>query len=298
MLTPNKDLLRKLGAEPAFRMLISCCNSRCTITYKELATYLAKEIPWETKTIWRHMGDVVGDLMDRIWENDPCVPPINLLIVNGGSKLPSSGSDGHLDRYLKHTAQMSTITETERNKLLTLIFDEVWSYGNNWEKEYTKLFGKLKKNLIPSLQNDPDFNEKDGKNNRGGFGGLAEGPEHKKLKTLVFNTPKRIIGNKMPRYIKQEMRLKSGDEVDVYFSCDDEIVCVEVKSCISSDKDIERGIYQCIKYQSVSQAEEKITSNSDTPRSSRAILVIQRKRMPNKLQIIAKSLDVEWQCWP
>lgn len=43
----------------------------------------------------------------------------------------------------------------------------------------------------------------------------------------------------------------SGDEVDVFFQSGLDSFLVEVKSKRSNDADLERGVYQCIKYRAV-----------------------------------------------
>ena len=53
-----------------------------------------------------------------------------------------------------------------------------------------------------------------------------------------------------------EFVLLSGDRLDVYFlQQDGKQIAVEVKSRISDDADILRGIYQCVKYKAVLAAE-------------------------------------------
>ena len=48
----------------------------------------------------------------------------------------------------------------------------------------------------------------------------------------------------------------SGDRLDVYFKLKDgKQIAIEVKSRISDDADILRGIYQCVKYKAVLSAE-------------------------------------------
>ena len=66
-------------------------------------------------------------------------------------------------------------------------------------------------------------------------------------------------------------------------------IAVEVKSRISPDDDILRGIYQCIKYKAVMDAENRIHGN---PFKTRTILVIEGKLSESNQQIM-KSLGVE-----
>jgi hypothetical protein len=51
-----------------------------------------------------------------------------------------------------------------------------------------------------------------------------------------------------------EVPLLSGDRIDCSFDSGDRIAVVEVKSWISNEDDLIRGIFQCIKYRAVMEA--------------------------------------------
>lgn len=88
----------------------------------------------------------------------------------------------------------------------------------------------------------------------GGFGGGGESPFHKALRLWVTANPAQVL----PTYAKAkpdtEVPLLSGDRVDNVYDRKDRIAVIEVKSWISNDDDVERGIYQCIKYRAVMEA--------------------------------------------
>jgi len=64
---------------------------------------------------------------------------------------------------------------------------------------------------------------------------------------------------------------------------------VEVKSALSSEADIVRGLFQCVKYRAVLEAQQ---ASEGLPQSARAILVLQAK-LPSKLQALKNVLGVE-----
>jgi hypothetical protein len=68
----------------------------------------------------------------------------------------------------------------------------------------------------------------------------------------------------------------SGDQADLILNhvLGRRRVCVEVKSRISLEGDLIRGIFQCVKYQSVLEAHEKYESALLPERRDRAIEVI------------------------
>ncbi len=83
----------------------------------------------------------------------------------------------------------------------------------------------------------------------------SEGKLHKQLKEHILNHPE-VLGIKDVKKKDSEFVLLSGDRLDVYFlQQDGKQIAVEVKSRISDDADILRGIYQCVKYKAVLAAE-------------------------------------------
>ena len=123
----------------------------------------------------------------------------------------------------------------------------------------------------------------------GGKGG-GEGKAHKKLKQYVKRTPG-ILG--LPRRAAEaadsEYALPSGDSVDVMFCHKGKMIAVEVKSKKSNRDDIRRGIFQCVKYQAVTEATFK--DNGKKP-DVRSVLVLGGP-LPAGLKATRKRLGVE-----
>ena len=102
-----------------------------------------------------------------------------------------------------------------------------------------------------------------------GYGG--EGDAHKELKEYIFNNPS-IIGIDEFTERKMEHILLSADRLDVWFKLSDgSSIAVEVKSSKSSDADIMRGLYQCVKYKAIMDAEDTIHGEQNTNRSILAL---------------------------
>ena len=127
------------------------------------------------------------------------------------------------------------------------------------------------------------------------FGGKGEGMEHKTLKKLVHNDCDKILravgGRKVSVTDRQmEYDLPSGDRVDVS-AWDQDLACwhIEVKSKISSAADIERGLYQCVKYKAVGEAMERVDR---TKRSVESLLVIEDDLPSPALKNLAEQLGV------
>ena len=89
------------------------------------------------------------------------------------------------------------------------------------------------------------------------FGSGGEGDSHKELKEYIYNNP-HVIGVEDYTEKKKEHKLLSADRIDVWFKqSDGSCIAVEVKSHISSEADVLRGIFQCVKYKAIMDAEDK-----------------------------------------
>ena len=80
----------------------------------------------------------------------------------------------------------------------------------------------------------------------------------------------------------------SQDRIDVLIATKNTSYAIEVKSEISNDDDIIRGVFQAVKYKAVLEAQGKI--NGDTT-DVKSILVICRA-LPELAAKMAKILDV------
>src|SRR5260370_1259655 len=91
--------------------------------------------------------------------------------------------------------------------------------------------------------------------------GGPESEHHRRLKQYLASHYD-VLGLKGPFTATPEVPLMSGDQADLILDhvLGKRRVCVEVKSRISPDGDLIRGIFQCVKYQVVLQAQEKYES--------------------------------------
>jgi len=85
-----------------------------------------------------------------------------------------------------------------------------------------------------------------------------------------------------------EYYLASGDKPDVIFLGKTITVAVEVKSRISNDADLQRGVYQCVKYRAVIRAEQK--ARKEIP-NGLAMLVTESVLPPSVLKL-AELFDI------
>ncbi len=210
--------------------------------------------------------------MNRIHEHYPHVPLLNVLLVRQDTRYPGNGAGGFLAQWFGKEALANKDVWKDRPKFWSKYCDraitEVYSF-EDWDKIINDVFGPgaMPAPVVPQ--------ERDG--SAGG-----EGEPHKRLRLWATANPGAID----PRYAGYkaftEVPLLSGDRVDVVLRGPEETVCVEVKSYTSNLADLERGLYQCIKYQAVAAA---MDARRDAP--VRTILLTQTK-LPGHLSDLAK----------
>ena len=264
----------KTGVPIALRMLIEATHKgEPFVTYGDIADEIHAKLRGK-KIFPTHIGKVAGSMMDKILKLDSNAPLINALITRSDG-LPGDGFSDYL-------AKWKTVSKSQKFKIVKRERKKVRSYPD-WEKLEKKLFGPP----VPIKRLNQISKEKDGNGPDGRHGGAPESEEHKKLKEWVRRNPQNIG---LPQSFDQgrvEVELESADIVDVMFTNGDQFAVVEVKSCRSGDGDLKRGIYQCVKYRAVKEAQEQPVKTS-----VRAILVTERD-LPSKLQELARLLRVK-----
>jgi hypothetical protein len=255
------DLCSQRGLQLAFEYLLPRVAANAKITYGDIATKLRADLSIEGKVFPTHVGHVIGTLMHRILDAESTAPLVNVLVVNQKTGEPGSGANFFL------RSRFGTLRR--RGELIRQAAREVYAYAG-WSRIYRKLFKTEPPAAPGSLV---EGTEVDGmppaSATKQPRGGPAESDEHKRLKQHVEDHPESVGAPARPRQRRKEMKLLSGDEVDVFFEYRDAAYLIEVKSVLSSDPDLERGVYQCIKYRAVFEAQRSGTA----PKAIKVILV-------------------------
>lgn len=121
-----------------------------------------------------------------------------------------------------------------------------------------------------------------------GFSPVAESAEHRALRLWACENPSVFTGEPGP-IGRTEWPMKSGDRVDAVHEREDQLYLIEAKSRRSPLADLERGIYQCIKYRAVAQATDDATGR---PRLVHAILLTELE-LPEALSELAAKHDIQ-----
>ncbi|OJY26216.1 MAG: hypothetical protein BGP11_13145 [Rhodobacterales bacterium 65-51] len=253
------------------------------VTYGETAEMLEREL--ETSKIFSlHIGGVAGKMMNNILSIAKDAPPINALVTST-SGIPGTGFAWYHDNLwrAKRGTKWEGLSKDQKLEVVKGVREAVRNY-KGWDQVFHQAFGGRPGKLERKI-----FTERDGKPPESLFPrGEGESEQHRRLKEWARDNPG-AIG--LPRGFDGEVEsdLLSGDRIDVLFIRGEEFAVVEVKSCLSSDDDLRRGIYQCVKYREVIRA-TRLPVEADVL----AILLSERE-LPAELAARAKLLGVKSQ---
>jgi hypothetical protein len=246
------------------------------ITYGELAKKIDYPEPHIGNLFGSNIGKtlgVMGHLFDNFVVDGQNVPLIQALVVGQANKLPSDGLKEFDTTY-------PNLSNEKKRDFVYAEYEKIFDFGSRWEQVLEKLKIKPYDNIEL-----PDVKKKQGLYNP--YGGEGS-PEHVALRDFIANNPS-VIGLNTDKKGVTEYPLKSGDKIDVVFELENEIIGVEVKSRRSGIDDLERGLFQCVKYAAVLEAEKKLGGRNT---SIRCMLVIEDS-LTNQLSRTQKILNVD-----
>lgn len=227
------------------------------------------------------MGNALIELEER-WNKR--IPPLNAIIVNAKDRLPGKGVNYYLKHYFKVKKGTSSISLKQRRAVVEEIQADVFAF-KHWDRVLRECeLERFGGDVVTKNQKDDVAPPK-----IGGWSTEPESQEHRQLKEYVANNPS-VVG--LPRGSavgRTEYLFPSADSADVVFTSAKQIVGVEVKSRISNDADLNRGIFQAVKYQALLRAEQRARFEAPT---ATAMLVSERA-LPAKLAKLAAVLGIE-----
>ena len=281
----NANLEGPSATEPLARWLIGAARQvpPATLTYGEAASRLEKECGSSRIPRASRVGRTAASLQYAIHARDPSAPLLNVLLVRQDTGLTASGAQEFLAaRYPEESRLAEKGADTAYPELwaryVRFATEEAQSYPG-WGGLYAQLFGPY----VP----DPFYALPRGTHGTGRGGG-GEGPNHKALREWVKEHPERIDKRLRDVDAKTEVELLSGDRVDVVYRTQRVVVTIEVKSRDSNWADLQRGIYQCVKYRAVIEAQEQEEKSGRRVRT----LFVTETPLPVDLAQTAKRLDV------
>lgn len=264
------DMLYQERARAALPLLVRQAAAGRPIYYSALAEELGMPNPRNLNYVLGSVGQAMVRLSKK-WKSK--VPPIQCLVVNKATGLPGEG----IGWFLITKEDFGKLPLRRRREIVQAELQHIYAYPR-WNE------------VLQELELDPagtDFTNEITKA-IGGFGG-GESAAHKRLKEHVANNPHVIGLPKSTPAGTTEFGLPSGDFLDVSFKHKKSWVAVEVKSKISDQADIVRGIFQCVKYQAVLDA---VLLSESKAMDVNAILVLELD-LPAHLRPLCNLLGVE-----
>jgi hypothetical protein len=258
------DKLYQQRARMAFPILVRQAEAKVPVTYEGLAEELAMPNPRNLNFVLGSVGRTIQDIAKQSGQK---IPPLTALVVQKNSGMPGTGLAPFMD-----TATFNNLLAQDKREALKTIFREIYFYPD-WQKLLAQLGLEPSKPIIG--QSPKLF-------------GSGESEAHLALKHFLAQNPK-LLGIKGNPKVSLEHVLRSGDRLDLLFVTAKEVVAVEVKAGTAPASEIERGIFQVVKYQALLEATALF---SEEKRSIRVILAL-GGAFPMSLIAIRNTLNVE-----
>ena len=285
----NRDRWTERTALAALPLLVWCAKNGRTITYGQLDQEIVN------RGLGHHVmavqygypaGAVGSALIETEEEWGSVIPPLNVIVVNAKDRLPGKGVNYYLERYYEPDQTIQEMSPKEKKAIMEEIQADVFAY-EYWDDI-------LKEYYLEPIDQDIEFTDTDEEDvidspKRGGWSSEPESQEHKSLKEYIAKHPEKVGLSKNNKKGTIEYIFASGDKADIVFETKHGFLGVEVKSIKSNDADLNRGIFQAIKYQALLRAEQKAL---DSAPNARAVLVTERE-LPLALQNLADRLGIE-----
>lgn len=246
------DSWTKRTARAGFPILVEYAQKHQEITYGE----------WDHEIVERELGShvmavqygkpagTIGNACEEYAANTGVpVPPINLLVVNKKKpRLPGTGADDYIQRFcsqfLDSDVDPKHLNSREKRALIDRAHEEIFAFPS-WGDVLAAC------GLVETGPRRPKRKRRRPRPSRWNTG--PESDEHKRLKQMIADDPA-LVDLQSNEKGGQEHPLWSGDRLDVYF--EKAGTGVEVKTSDAGFDEIHRGVFQCVKYKAVMQAQQ------------------------------------------
>jgi len=265
------DKLYQQRARAALPVLVRQAEAGTPIFYSALAQELGMPNPRNLNYVLGSIGTTLEHLSKK-WKKT--IPPIQCLVVNKQTNLPGEGIWG----FLAKGKDFAALSRRQQRDIVKAKLHDIYVY-RHWRdvlKEFS--LAPVKANFRAEIMRAATERQ-----------GGGESEEHLRLKEYVARHPFAVgLADNTPRG-DVEYDLPSGDTIDVLFKDKADWVAVEVKSRVSSDTDVLRGLFQCVKYRAVVEA---VQVASELPQNARALLALEGE-LPGGLVSLRNLLGIE-----
>ena len=260
-----------INSEPALALplLVRQAEAGVPVYYSDFAEELGMANPRNLNFVLGSIGQSL-DGLSKEWAEE--IPPIQCLVMNKRNSIPGGG----IGWFLTKKEEFKALPLRRKREIVREHLRNIYDY-QRW-RDVLNAFS-----LLPAKTDLKALVEAASR-----FVGGGESERHKVLKEYVAANPA-SIDLKFSRPGQTEFRLPSGDCLDVSFAKANLWVAVEVKSAISGDDDLVRGMFQCVKYLAILEA---VLMAEGRPQNARAILVLEG-RLPQSLIRLKNELGIE-----
>jgi hypothetical protein len=264
------DKLYQRRARLVLPILVRQAEAATPIFYSSLAREAGIPRARNLNFVLGCIGQTMAQL-SKEWKET--IPPIQCLVINKHTELPGEG----IGWFLVKEKEYKKLPLRQKREIVQAELRHIFAY-RHWRKVLRKL------SLNPLETDHTELVQIAARSRNGG-----ESPEHKALKEYIARHPELVgLPPSTPHGITEDS-LPSGDSLDVSFRTRKLWLAVEVKSALSDNADITRGIFQCVKYRAVLDA---VLLAKSQPQNSRAVLVLESP-LPPSLIPLCNTLAVE-----
>ena len=237
------------------------------LTYSDLAAELGISNP---RTLNYVLGAIAQATVQVGELSGIDIPPIQFMVVKKGLRIPGDAvgwaARGEASRY-------ASLSRREKRLLAEQMAARIAAFPR-WLDFLAVLGLEPLQPIVPS-----------------GYGfsaGRGEGEAHKLLKELIAERPELVGFTARARSVAVEHHLPSGDSVDVLITGVDRRLGVEVKAAGVPEAEVLRGLFQCVKYRALLEAQSAISDQLE----NRSVLAL-GGAFPPGLTPIRNALGVE-----
>ena len=233
----------QVRAREALPILVRQATAHQTILYGQLALEMGMNNPRTLNYPLGAVGTAMLDLGQR-WGRP--VPPIQALVMNKSSGLPGEG----IALFAPSGSDFKTANRRDRRLIVDRMLQDVFTFPD-WDA----VLGHFSLSPAPVVDLPPAKTLVP-------KGGGGEGVEHRMLKEALSRNPQWVgLSSKSP-HGELEHPLLSGDSIDVLFAGADRLIAAEVKGASAPSTEVVRGLFQCVKYEAVLNAEARATGSA------------------------------------
>jgi len=212
------------------------------------------------------------------------IPPIQLMVWSAGRGSPGDDAFSFIGISKEQVARMPV---QARQATARSVRGMVLAYPY-WRQVLAALKLEPLTLNLPSAEAVASAPEKDGH-------GAGESIHHKRLKSYLANHWA-LLGLDCAFQASFEICLPSGDRIDLMLEDPKRRrrVCVEVKSRISGSEDLIRGIFQCVKYEAILDAQERyeLQRNNQYVQRQFQVLLVTETPLPPEIETLSEFFRI------